>query len=121
SVRHRFFDTIAGVSGSCSPSGTRTQVSCRNAPSFQTVRVWLASPACGEGTGLCSPTLAKPSPPPSWGRDRAGGIAEPLPSGLPPPLTPPHKGEGDMSRKGGDDSRTVEELSRRGIERLLEG
>ncbi len=39
--------------------------------------------------------LAKGSRVPSplaWGRDREGGIAEPLPSGFPPPLTPPHKG-----------------------------
>ena len=35
------------------------------------------------------------SPPPSWGRDREGGMAEHLPSGFPPPLTPPHKGEGN--------------------------
>jgi NADH-quinone oxidoreductase subunit M len=34
------------------------------------------------------------SPPPSWGRAREGGIAGPLPSGVPPPLTPPHMGEG---------------------------
>jgi NADH dehydrogenase [ubiquinone] 1 alpha subcomplex assembly factor 7 len=34
-------------------------------------------------------------PPPLWGRDREGGIAERLRSGLPPPLAPPHKGEGD--------------------------
>jgi FAD/FMN-containing dehydrogenase/Fe-S oxidoreductase len=39
--------------------------------------------------------LAPSSPPPSWGRDREGGIAEHLPSGFPPPLTPPHKGEGN--------------------------
>ncbi len=37
------------------------------------------------------------SPPPLWGRDREGGIAERLPSGFPPPLTPPHKGEGDLA------------------------
>src|SRR5262245_11619781 len=30
-----------------------------------------------------------------WGRDRVGGIAEPPMSGFPPPLTPPHKGEGN--------------------------
>src|SRR5688572_25426084 len=34
-------------------------------------------------------------PPPLWGRDREGGIAEHLRSGFPPPLTPPHKGEGN--------------------------
>ena len=32
---------------------------------------------------------------PLWGRDREGGIAERWPSELPPPLTPPHKGEGN--------------------------
>jgi hypothetical protein len=35
------------------------------------------------------------SPPPSWGRAREGGIAERLPLVFPPPLTPPHKGEGN--------------------------
>src|SRR5436190_21904777 len=38
---------------------------------------------------------AKSSPPPLWGRDREGGIAGHLLSGFPPPLTPPHKGEGN--------------------------
>ena len=33
------------------------------------------------------------SPPPSWGRDREGGIAERLPSGIPPPLTLSPRGE----------------------------
>src|SRR5688572_7489571 len=48
-----------------------------------------------------SPTLddeterAAASPPPLWGRDRVGGIAEPRGPGIPPPLAPPHKGEGD--------------------------
>src|SRR5262245_43303961 len=35
-------------------------------------------------------------PPPLWGRDRVGGSRQPLLEGLPPPLTPPHKGEGNM-------------------------
>jgi acyl-CoA dehydrogenase len=38
---------------------------------------------------------ATASPPPLWGRDRVGGIAEPQRSGFPPPLAPPHKGEGN--------------------------
>jgi len=38
---------------------------------------------------------AAASPPPLWGRDRVGGIAEHQRSGVPPPLTPPHKGEGN--------------------------
>ena len=49
------------------------------------------------------PRPEQSSPPPSWGRDRAcpgpdpgeGGIAEPLRSGAPPPLAPPHQGEGN--------------------------
>jgi hypothetical protein len=49
------------------------------------------------------------SPPPScrrrvfdttWGRDREGGIAEHQPSGFPPPLTPPRKGEGNPFAAG---------------------
>jgi FAD/FMN-containing dehydrogenase/Fe-S oxidoreductase len=44
--------------------------------------------------------LATPSPPPLWGRDRVGGIAER--SGLPPPLAPPHKGEGNPVGAGGE-------------------
>jgi acyl-CoA dehydrogenase len=36
------------------------------------------------------------SPPPLWGRDREGGNHDR--SAIPPPLTPPHKGEGDLSR-----------------------
>src|SRR5262249_19796761 len=31
----------------------------------------------------------------SWGRDREGGIAEPSASAVPPPLAPPHTGEGN--------------------------
>src|SRR5262245_21989916 len=38
---------------------------------------------------------ATASPPPLWGRDRVGGNPKPQMSGVPPPLTPPHKGEGD--------------------------
>ncbi len=42
-----------------------------------------------------SETSAAGSPPPLWGRDRVGGIAEHSTSGVPPPLAPPYKGEGD--------------------------
>ena len=44
---------------------------------------------------LGSPDRAASVPSPLWGRDREGGIAERLPSWLPPPLTPPRKGEGN--------------------------
>src|SRR6185503_6546829 len=52
----------------------------------------------GHNLGLAGgeyPTPPSSAPPPSRGRDRVGGIAEHLPSGFPPPLTPPHKGEGN--------------------------
>jgi excinuclease ABC subunit A len=39
----------------------------------------------------------KASPPPSWGRDREGGNHDG--SAIPPPLSPPHKGEGKRSAK----------------------
>jgi TRAP-type transport system periplasmic protein len=42
-----------------------------------------------------SEACATASPPPVWGRDRVGGNPEPQMSGGPPPLTLPHKGEGD--------------------------
>jgi fatty-acyl-CoA synthase len=45
----------------------------------------------GNGT----PARAGASPPPLWGRDREGGIAEHRRWGFPPPLAPPHKGEGN--------------------------
>ncbi len=35
------------------------------------------------------------SPPPLWGRDRVGGNPKWHRAGFPPPLTPPHKGEGN--------------------------
>ncbi len=38
---------------------------------------------------------AAASPPPLWGRDRVGGNHEPRRSWFPPPLTPPHKGQGN--------------------------
>jgi acyl-CoA dehydrogenase len=68
------------------------------------------------GASIWGDTRATTSPPPLWGRDRVGGIAEQrgqtprhqllaeadtaearglTPSGVPPPLTPPRKGEGN--------------------------
>src|SRR5688572_1581741 len=58
-------------------------------------------PSGGVSRSPATPTLddeterAAASPPPLWGRDRVGGIAEHLRWGFPPPLTPPHKGEGN--------------------------
>jgi acyl-CoA dehydrogenase len=46
---------------------------------------------------------ATASPPPLWGRDRVGGNPKPQISGVPPPLTPPHKGEGNPVGASFDD------------------
>ena len=43
--------------------------------------------------GSAADAIAGSSPPPLWGRDREGGTHDG--SGIPPPLTPPHKGEGN--------------------------
>jgi acyl-CoA dehydrogenase len=43
--------------------------------------------------GSAADAIANSSPPPLWGRDREGGKHDA--PGFPPPLTPPHKGEGN--------------------------
>ncbi len=48
-----------------------------------------------------APPLLRVPPPPSLGRVGEGGIAEHLPTGFPPPLTPPHKGEGNSAGREG--------------------
>ena len=53
-------------------------------------------------TSMQGAESATASPPPLWGRDRVGGIAEPARSGVPPPLTPPHKGEGNPVGASGE-------------------
>jgi len=51
--------------------------------------------------------LAPLFPPPAWGRDREGGMAEHLPSRFPPPLTPPHQGEGNPGGRLGNGDATT--------------
>jgi acyl-CoA dehydrogenase len=53
------------------------------------------SAAAAIATSMEGDAQATTSPPPLWGRDRVGGIPEHRRSGVPPPLTPPHKGEGN--------------------------
>jgi len=66
------------------------------APLLDVTAVSVKKLVSGYETAIKSASIPAPaSPPPSWGRDRVGGIAEHLRSWLPPPLTPPHKGEGD--------------------------
>jgi len=45
---------------------------------------------------------ATASPPPLWGRDRVGGNPRPAREGVPPPLTPPHKGAGNPRGESGE-------------------
>jgi NADH-quinone oxidoreductase subunit M len=66
------------------------------APLLDVTAVSVKKLVSGYETAIKAASVPAPaSPPPSWGRDRVGGIAGHLPSGFPPPLTPPHKGEGD--------------------------
>ena len=48
---------------------------------------------------MADKAAAAPLPPPSWGRDGEGGHPQHQPPGLPPPLSPPHKGEGKHAVK----------------------
>jgi uncharacterized protein (DUF934 family) len=50
------------------------------------------------------------SPPPLWGREREGGIAERSASGVPPPLTLPRKGEGNSVADGSSAAANSERL-----------
>jgi acyl-CoA dehydrogenase len=45
--------------------------------------------------GSAADTIATAFPPPLWGRDREGGNPNGQRSAIPPPLTPPHEGEGN--------------------------
>ena len=51
----------------------------------------------GAAAAKAPPAVKSPpaSPSPPVGEGRGGGIADQLPSWLPPPLAPPHKGEGN--------------------------
>jgi len=51
--------------------------------------------------------LAASSPPPLWGRDRVGGNHRSQMSGYPPPLTPPHKGEGNPRAAPSEDPASI--------------
>ena len=51
-------------------------------------------------TSQCATRVRASSPPHSWGRDRVGGMRT-SDVVVPPPLTPPHKGEGNRRRDAG--------------------
>ena len=72
----------------------RKDVATRLADSFETALELADGIAIAE---FADKPLKASSPPPSWGRDREGGNHDG--SGIPPPLTPPHKGEGKKSAK----------------------
>jgi rhodanese-related sulfurtransferase len=59
--------------------------------------------------------LATTSPPPLRGSDRVGGNLGSRREGFPPPLDPPHKGEGNASGASGEEARglTPSELAQR--------
>ena len=73
------------------------------APLLDVTAVSVKKLVSGYETAIKAASNSAPaSPPPSWGRDREGGIAEHRPSGLPPPLTPPPpRGRGIRARCGG--------------------
>ncbi len=56
-----------------------------------------AAPAKAQPQPAAAAKSASASSSPHVGEGRGGGIAEQRPAWLPPPLTPPHKGEGNSS------------------------
>ena len=92
--------TIGGMAGnnSCGTRSIRYGIMRDNVRAIDAILADGSEARFGEVTHNLPPSPLS-SPPPSWGRDREGGIAEHLRSGFPPPLTPPHKGEGKR-RKG---------------------
>jgi len=71
----------------------RKDVATRLADSFETALELADGIAIAE----FADRPLKSSPPPSWGRDREGGNHDG--SAIPPPLSPPHKGEGKRPAK----------------------
>src|SRR5262245_64441732 len=64
-------------------------------PLLRVITLLLQRICTEAGARNLSAAPATASPPPSWGRDRVGGHAKSRMSGFPPPLTAPHKGEGN--------------------------
>jgi 16S rRNA (guanine527-N7)-methyltransferase len=94
-VWHRHFADSAQLVAHA-PPGVRSWIDLGSGagfPGLVAAIVMAAPPKLGE-------VRATASPPPVWGRDRVGGIAEHRRPGVPPPLTPPHKGEGDPVATG---------------------
>ena len=57
--------------------------------------------ASARSATISLPSQGTASPPPRGERDGEGGNHQRRPSGFPPPLTPPHKGEGNPARRFG--------------------
>jgi FAD/FMN-containing dehydrogenase/Fe-S oxidoreductase len=93
--------TIGGMAGnnSCGTRSIRYGIMRDNLIAIDALLADGSEARFGE-VGHNLPPSPSSSPPPSWGRDREGGNPQHLPSGFPPPLSPPHKGEGDLSSKG---------------------
>jgi 16S rRNA (guanine527-N7)-methyltransferase len=90
-VWHRHFADSAQLAA-LTPAGLRSWIDLGSGGGFPglVAAIVMAGrpPKLGE-------TSANASSPPLWGRDRVGGTAEHRRSGVPPPLTPPHRGEGN--------------------------
>src|SRR5262245_21352978 len=65
--------------------------------------MWSLQASCGSKLSKARATAF----PPLVGRGQGGGIAEPPLSGFPPPLTPPHEGEGNPVAAAARDCATV--------------
>jgi len=76
------------------PPGTRSWIDLGSGAGFPGL---VAAIVMAGTSSKLSERRAAGSPPPLWGRDRVGGNPKPQQSGVPPPLAPPHKGEGNLA------------------------
>ncbi len=90
-VWHRHFADSAQLVP-LAPPGVRSWIDLGSGAGFPGLVVAII--LAGASSRL-SEQRAAASPPPLWGRDRVGGNPQHKMSGLPPLLTPPHKGEGN--------------------------
>ncbi len=90
--------TIGGMTGnnSCGTRSIRYGIMRDNVIAIDAILPGGSEARFGEVGHNLAPSRSA-SPPPSWGRDREGGNHQHQPSGFPPPLSPPHKGEGNRA------------------------
>ena len=98
--------TIGGMTGnnSCGTRSIRYGIMRDNVIAIDAILADGSEARFGEVGHNLAPTRCRTSPPPRGEGAGGGGISDRLRSGYPPPLAPPHKGEGDRLAQGEGDT-----------------